>query len=125
VRVFLDTNVLVAGLRNRLGASHRILELTDLGHITPVVSVPLMFDYEEVLNRPGLLPHLIPNDIAVFLDYFAGRAEEQAVYFLWRPLLVDADDDLLAEVAFASSADYITTSISGILPVRSPLVSAR
>ena len=110
MRVILDTNVLVAGLRSRTGASHRILELMDVGKVTPVVSVPLMFEYEEVLLRAGMLPHLTAAEVQAFLDYLASHAEAQPVYFLWRPLLADADDDMIAEVALASQVDYIITN---------------
>jgi hypothetical protein len=69
-----------------------------------------MLEYEEVLLRPGLLPNLDEADVQIFLEYLASRAESQFIYFLWRPLLVDADDDMIAEVAFASGVDYIITS---------------
>lgn len=82
----------------------------DGGKVTPVVSVPLMFEYEEVLLRAGMLPHLTAEDVQAFLDFLSSKAEGQAVYFLWRPLLTDADDDMLAEVAVAAQVDYIITS---------------
>ncbi len=78
--------------------------------MTPVVSVPLMLEYEEVLLRDGMLPHLTAPEIHLFLDYLASHAEAQPVYFLWRPLLADTDDDMIAEVALASQVDYIITN---------------
>ena len=109
MRVVLDTNVLVAALRNRDGASFRIMELAYGRRFAPVVSVPLMIEYEEVLRRPEMVPDLGPEDIATFLDFFASLAIPQPIYFLWRPLLSDADDEMVAEVAAASSADYLVT----------------
>jgi hypothetical protein len=35
----------------------------------------------------------------VFLDYFASLAVEQRIFFLWRPMLADGDDDMLLELA--------------------------
>ncbi|MBI2615721.1 MAG: PIN domain-containing protein, partial [Gemmatimonadetes bacterium] len=42
-RLVLDTNVLVAGLRSRRGASYRVLRLIEYGRVRPVLSVPLVF----------------------------------------------------------------------------------
>jgi putative PIN family toxin of toxin-antitoxin system len=109
MRVVLDTNVLVAALRNRDGASFRIIELAGERRLTPVISVPLMIEYEEVLRRPGMIPGLSRDDISTFLDFVASMAIAQPIYFLWRPMLRDADDEMVAEVAAASGADYLVT----------------
>lgn len=55
-RVVLDTNVLVAGLKSRNGASFRLLELIIKGELTPAVTSPLVFEYQMVLSRHDLLP---------------------------------------------------------------------
>jgi len=47
----LDTNVPVAGLRSRRGASWRILDLTGREEVQMHVTVPLALEYEEVLLR--------------------------------------------------------------------------
>ena len=75
----------------------------------PVASTPLFFEYEEVLHRPHLLPHLTPQDIDDFLDFVASVSEHRKVDFLWRPLLADPDDDLVLEVAVAGQAEAIVT----------------
>ena len=41
--------------------------------------------------------------------YFASLAAEQRIFFLWRPLLPDSDDDMLLELAVAAQADYLVT----------------
>ena len=109
MRVVLDTNVLVAALRNRDGASFRIVQLAEQRLFKPVVSVPLMIEYEEVLRRPGMVPELNAQDVDTFLDFFAALAVAQPIYFSWRPMLSDADDEMVAEVAAASEADYLVT----------------
>src|SRR2546423_13131405 len=66
MRVVLDTNVVLASLRSHSGASFAIVQLIDQRRITPIVSVPLMFEYEEVLHRAGSLPHLSAHEIDPF-----------------------------------------------------------
>ena len=51
-RVVLDTSVIVAGLRSRLGASNRLLELVAEERLVPLVTTALFLEYEEVLKRP-------------------------------------------------------------------------
>lgn len=109
-RVVVDTNVVVAGLRNRGGASHWILRAVHDGLLIPLLSVPLLLEYEEVLKRSALLPHLAPSDVDAFLDFWCARGVEQRIFFDWRPLLQDPDDDMLVELAVAGRADFLITS---------------
>jgi hypothetical protein len=39
----------------------------------------------------------------------ASQAHLQEIHFLWRPLLVDADDDMVVELAFAAGCQHIIT----------------
>jgi predicted nucleic acid-binding protein len=72
------------------------------------VSVPLVLEYEGVLLR-----HLTSSqrkaDVLALVDYLCSVAHQQPIFFLWRPLLRDANDDMVAEVAVASSASAIVT----------------
>ena len=108
-RIVLDTNVLVAGLRSSLGASHRVLSLVGTGRFTHVVSVALLFEYEAAVKRSesGIrLPRPAIDDI---LDYVCAAGERQPIYFLWRPTLPDPSDDLVLEVAVHGRCDRIVT----------------
>jgi putative PIN family toxin of toxin-antitoxin system len=108
-RIVLDTNVLVAGLRSSLGASNRLLTLVGTGRFTHVVSVALLFEYEAAVMRPesGIrLPRPVINDV---LDYLCSAGQRQQIYFLWRPTLPDASDDLVLEVAVHGHCDRIVT----------------
>ena len=110
-RVVLDTNVLVAALRSRLGASFRLVSL--LGRSGPgfriALSVPLVLEYEEVLHRHQRATGLTRQDIRDLLDYLCTIGEHQEIFYLWRPVLRDPKDDLVLEVAVASRADAIVT----------------
>lgn len=106
--VVLDTSTLVAGWRSRLGASFALLEHLRDGAFDIAVSVPLVLEYEAVLLR-----HLTAGrrkaDVVALVDFLCSIARQQSIFFLWRPLLRDADDDMVAEVAVASGASAIVT----------------
>ena len=50
-KIVIDTNVLVSALRSRRGASFKLLSLIDSGNFIINISVPLFYEYEEVLKR--------------------------------------------------------------------------
>jgi len=50
-QVVLDTNVLVAALRSKLGASHRLLSRIGSSNWRPNLTVALVLEYESVLKR--------------------------------------------------------------------------
>jgi putative PIN family toxin of toxin-antitoxin system len=52
LRVVLDTNVIVAGLRSRAGASAVLLDFVERGRLRIVLSAPIIDEYEEVIGRP-------------------------------------------------------------------------
>ncbi|MFQ5637719.1 MAG: putative toxin-antitoxin system toxin component, PIN family [bacterium] len=110
-QVILDTNVVVAALRSKQGASYRLLKLLQKGdeRLQINVSTALILEYEAVLKREI---HSQGRDISVidkFIDDLASVANRHSVFYLLRPFLQDADDDFILELAFSSSADYIVT----------------
>jgi putative PIN family toxin of toxin-antitoxin system len=110
LRVVLDTNVLVAALRSPRGASAALISATPSSIWTPVLSVPLYIQYQDVLLRPGMIPEaLTPEDVLAFCRYVASISHLQEIYFLWRPHLRDEGDDMVFEVAVAAQVHYIIT----------------
>lgn len=106
-KVVLDTNVLVAGLRSRRGASYRLLSLIGTGKFAPCVSVPLVLEYEDVLKRE--VHDLASEDVDAVLDYVCRVADRRKIHFLWRPQLRDSKDDMLLELAVAARCTVIVT----------------
>ena len=109
VRIVLDTNILVSALRSRRGASYRLLSLIGTGRFTHVVSVALVFEYEAAVMRPESGIRLRRSAINDVLDYVCATADRQTIYYLWRPTLPDAGDDLVLEVAAHGRCDRIVT----------------
>jgi predicted nucleic acid-binding protein len=108
-RIVVDTSVLVAGLRSRRGAAFRLLREVGKSRFEIALSVPLVLEYEDVLLRLADDIGLSPGDIVALLDYFCRVAHLQRIFFLWRPLLPDAKDDLVLEVAVAAECEAVVT----------------
>lgn len=110
-QVVLDTNVLVAALRSRRGASFALLSRvgTPGAGFDIHVSVPLVFEYEAVLRRHAAALGLGHDDVDDTLDYLCAVAAHHRIYFLWRPVLRDPRDDMVLEVAVEARADRIVT----------------
>jgi predicted nucleic acid-binding protein len=108
-RVVLDTNVLVAGLRSRQGASFRLLAEVGRGKFEIALSVPLVLEYEDALLRHASVTGLSRRDVDVVLDYVCSVAHLQTIFFLWRPLLPDPKDDLVLELAVAAGCRTVVT----------------
>ena len=110
IKVVIDTNVLVTGLKSSLGKSFHLINLIAQNQIQPAVTTPLVLEYESVLHRPGLLPAAFSSkDIDRFLDWIVFVSTHHRVHYLWRPFLPDPKDDLVLEAALASDSRYIVT----------------
>jgi putative PIN family toxin of toxin-antitoxin system len=108
----LDTATMVAALRSERGASRRLLRTALEGQsLRLLVSVPLLIEYEAVMTRPVHLraARLTTDDVGALLDAVAAVAERVELAFLWRPVLPDADDDMVLETAMNGRADGIVT----------------
>jgi predicted nucleic acid-binding protein len=49
------------------------------------------------------------DQIEKFLDYLCVAGNWHEVYFLWRPILNDPEDDMLLELAVKANCRYIVT----------------
>jgi predicted nucleic acid-binding protein len=109
-RVVLDTSILVAAARSRQGASFALVSSIPAPEFQPCLSVALYAEWQEALTRPeNLPPGRTAEDALGFVRYLASQSYLQEIHFLWRPLLPDADDDMVLELAFAAGCQHIIT----------------
>jgi putative PIN family toxin of toxin-antitoxin system len=110
-RIVLDTNVVAAGLRSRVGASFAVLQLIANRRLRPLVTTALFLEYEAVLKRPE--QHAVHGLSSVDLDRLlaglAALSEPVEVHFLWRPQLNDPKDEMVLEAAINGRADALVT----------------
>jgi len=103
-----DTNVMVAALRSRRGASYQLLSLLGEGRFEIGVSVPLVLEYEDALARDLEGPYS-RQDVEDLLDFLCQVAHRQRIFFLWRPCLPDPKEDMVLELAVAARCEAIVT----------------
>ncbi|MBN2303086.1 MAG: putative toxin-antitoxin system toxin component, PIN family [Anaerolineae bacterium] len=109
-RIVIDTNVFIAALMSRRGASFRLLELVGTGRFEVSVSVPLVLEYESSAKRlSGSRIALSEQAIDDIIDYICSVAHHHKVYFLWRPLLKDPKDEMVVELAVNAQCPLILT----------------
>jgi putative PIN family toxin of toxin-antitoxin system len=106
-----DTNVLVAAVRSRRGASNALIIEALKRRVRWACSVPLFFEYEDALTRAELLLAVGASrqTMESFLTDIAAVIEPVALHFLWRPQLRDPQDEMVVETAANARADYLVT----------------
>ncbi len=109
IRVVLDTNVLVSALRSSKGASFQLFSQLGSDRFQHVYSNPLVHEYEDVLLRPQMVPHLEPEKLQEILDFVCQTGEFRPIYFLVRPHLPDPKDEHLLELATNAQCSHIVT----------------
>ena len=107
IRVVLDTNVLLSGLQSRLGASYQLLRR--LGEFDIAISVPLVLEYEEILTYKLDKKIFSHNDIEEVINYICKIGITAPIFYLWRPFLIDPEDDHILELALAANCSHIIT----------------
>jgi len=110
-RIVVDTSVIVAGLRTRLGAGNAVLRLVAERRVVLLATPPLFLEYEDVLKRPEqqLAHGLGPSEVDEFLAELAALIEPVEVHFLWRPQGRDPNDEMVLEAAINGRADALVT----------------
>jgi putative PIN family toxin of toxin-antitoxin system len=109
IQAVLDTNVIFSGLYSINGASYHVLRAITQHKVKPVLSVAILFEYEDVLKRNSRKLGLSNSEIDAFLDNICKFASFQKIHYLWRPFLPDPKDDHVLELAVASNVNLITS----------------
>ena len=109
LRAVMDTNVLYAAFRSRLGASFEVFRRLRLGEWRAMVSNHLVHEYEEILKANNQELSLSLEDADEILNAICARAEEWPLQPGWLPILTDPDDEPLVQLACESAANRIVT----------------
>ena len=111
MKLVLDTNILVAGVRSRTGASNALLIAAFQQRFVWCCSVPLFYEYEDVLNRAEFLlaTSLSRDEVGKFLNAVALAIVPVEVNFRWRPQLTDPSDEMVLEAAINAGAAAVVT----------------
>jgi putative PIN family toxin of toxin-antitoxin system len=111
MRAVLDTSVLVAALRSPTGASDQIVQAVLKGILRPLVSVPLVLEYEAVLSRPEQLAvsGFSAEEVGGIVKAFCQLGEPVHLARSLRPQLIDPDDEFVLETAVYGKAEGIVT----------------
>ncbi|MEW6619658.1 MAG: putative toxin-antitoxin system toxin component, PIN family [bacterium] len=105
-KVVIDTNVFVAALLSKRGASYKLLFEISRDKFEQNISTPLIFEYESVAKRETKLTN---EQIDAIIDMICNISNKCKIFFLWRPYLKDIKDDMVLELAIESQSEYIIT----------------
>ena len=109
-RFVLDTNVLIAALRSRTGASFALLQKVGADErLELCLSTALLLEYEALIARFRADIALSDAAIEGLLDYLSSVATTPTIYFRWRPTLSDPNDDFLLDLAVAAQCHFVVT----------------
>lgn len=111
MKLVLDTSVIVAATRSDAGASRQLLLAALQGRFELLLSVALTLEYEAVLKRPEQLAATrgTLQQMDTLLNAMIAVARPVHRQFFLRPLLQDADDEMVLEVALSGKADLLVT----------------
>ncbi|MFM2431411.1 MAG: hypothetical protein RLZZ511_2624 [Cyanobacteriota bacterium] len=108
-QLIVDTNVLISGLRSKQGASYQLLTRLKDDHWQINISVPLILEYETLLNRESAVLQIDSTIINRILNDICAIANHHEIFYIWRPTVKDPNDDFLVDLAIKAQADYIIT----------------
>jgi putative PIN family toxin of toxin-antitoxin system len=109
MRLVLDTEMVLSGLRSTVGASRILLLAVEAGVVTPLISVATVIEYEAVLKRAENLvaSRLDVDAVDRFLDALVAHADHVVPHFSYRPSIRDPDDEVFVSVAVNGDADAL------------------
>lgn len=107
----IDTDVVVAAIRSRKGASAEIIRKALRSEIAIGLSVTLALEYEAVATREANLAAggISRAEAMIVIDALISVANPIGTHFRWRPQLRDADDEMVLEAAVNGGASAIVT----------------
>ena len=109
IRLVIDTNVFVAGLRSAGGASRQVLRRALEGNYRPLFGNALWQEYCDLLGRDVWDTATTAEERQQALAALGVCGQWVTIYYGWRPNLPDEADNHLVELALAGAAAGIVT----------------
>ncbi len=105
IKAVLDTNVLVPGLGNPLGAPAKIVDRWLNGQFVLLISKPIYEEYSQILLKHPI----VPRDKAE--SFLKGLADVAKIVPISEKLDVckDPSDDIFLETAITGKANFLVT----------------
>ena len=109
--IVVDTSVFVSALLKAETSPRQVLRLCLRGDVLPLMSNPLMSEYEALLSRTQLFRNSLLNgdERQGLMNGLMSICKWVPIYYLWRPNLPDEADNHLIELAVAGGASHIVT----------------
>ena len=109
LQIVVDTNVLVAALRSKSGAANLLVNRLDDERWQMNVSNALILEYEDVLTRDDMQRFISLEEVTKTINAISSISQFHKIFYLWRFLSRDPDDNFILELAIKANADYIIT----------------
>lgn len=110
--VVIDTSIIVSALIGKKGPSREVIRRCLMGELKPIISNALFCEYQDVTKRKNIITlcPLSNDEIQELLNAFYSVARWVSIHYLWRPNLIDEDDNFIIELALAGNANTIVTN---------------
>jgi predicted nucleic acid-binding protein len=114
-RIFIDASVIIAGSGSRVGASHAILALAELGLLRPVVCPYVVDEAERNIARktPEALPRYIEMRANIPWEIIPDPPSDQVA--MWIGIIVAKDAPVLAAAISARPHRLVTLDTKDFL----------
>jgi putative PIN family toxin of toxin-antitoxin system len=122
MRVVVDTNVIISGLRNPVTAPYQVMKRWRQAEIELLSSEATRQELERVLNYPKVrnLIRLSDEEVQQFLSLYRERTSHIEVVVAVDEVATDPTDTIFLSLAAAGSARYIVTGdTKHLLPLKS------
>jgi predicted nucleic acid-binding protein len=109
LRIVVDTNVIFEGLTKQGGAAGFLIDAWLSGFIDVYISNALAYEYVDVLSRKlsGKRWQRLKSSIGALL----ARAQFVPIYYTWRPISPDPQDDHVVDCAMNAGAVVVTNNV--------------
>lgn len=121
MRIVLDTNVLLVSIPRN--SKYRIIFDNFLSNkYTLIISNEILSEYAEIIEEKA--NSMVSTNLVEML-MSAINVEKQEIFFQWKLIDVDKDDNKFADCAVAGNVDYLVTNDSHfnvLKTIRFPLI---